>query len=106
MLEGSPLGYGRCRFSCCRSLVVVIFVRSPATISMISVIGIPLISYFRVGSSAVRRRPDCPLYDRNSSVAKLWMCARSRTLIVLPPYFLTSSIDLAVLAIPAFEDEG
>jgi hypothetical protein len=66
---------------------------------MISVIGIPLISYFRVGSSAVRRRPDCPLYDKNSSVAKLWMCARSRTLIVFPPYFFTSSSDFADLAI-------
>ena len=48
-LDASPVeGMGRWRFSCCRSFVVVIFVRSPATISMISVMGIPLISYFKV----------------------------------------------------------
>jgi hypothetical protein len=66
---------------------------------MMSVIGIPLISYFSVGSSAVRLRPDCPLYERNSSVAKLWICERSRTLIVFAPWLVTSSSDLADLAI-------
>jgi len=76
-------GIGRFRESCCWSFVVVIFVRSPATISIISVIGIPLISYFNAGSSVARRRPDFPP-ARKSSVAKLWICARSRTLIVSP----------------------
>ena len=93
LTEESPDGIGLCRFSCCLSFVVVIFVRSPATISMMSVMGIPLISYFNVGSSAVLRLPDCPLKDKNSSVAKLCICARSRTLIVFPPYFCTSSKD-------------
>ena len=38
-------GIWRCRWSCWRSLVVVILVKSPATISMMSETGISLISY-------------------------------------------------------------
>jgi hypothetical protein len=67
--EASPEGIERWRFSCCRSFVVVIFVNSPATISMISVIGIPLISYFSVGSPDVCRS-SCLLNEENSSLAK------------------------------------
>jgi len=84
---------GRCKFSCCRSLVVVIFVKSPATISMISVMGIPLISYLRLASFVVLRRPAWPREDRNSSFAKLWICWRSRTLMVLSSYLDKSSWD-------------
>ena len=101
-LDDSPLkftafspGTGRWRFSCWRSFVVVIFVRSPATISMTSPIGIPLISYFSAGSSAVLRRLECRLYGLYSSFAKLWICAKSRTLIVFPSWVWTSSNDLA-----------
>lgn len=53
---------------------MVIFVRSPATISIISVIGMPEISYLRFSSL-------------QADEAKVWICARSRTLIVLPVYF-------------------
>ena len=74
MEESVEFGMLRCKFSCCRSLVVVIFVRRPATISIISVMGMAEISYLR--SSLLRRLE-----------AKLWICARSRTLIVRPVYF-------------------
>lgn len=94
----SAIGIGLWRFSCCRSFVVVIFVKRPATISMISVIGIALISYFNGGSLAICLRPACPLCDMNSSVAKLCMCARSRTLTVDPSILARSSADLAALA--------
>lgn len=93
----SAEGMGRCRFSCCLSFVVVIFVKSPATISIISVIGIELISYFGGGSLCVRRLSDSPLRERKSSFAKLCICARSRTLIVVPPYRERSSDDHADL---------
>lgn len=89
----SPVEPGLCRLSCWRSFVVVIFVNNPATISMMSVMGIPLISYFTSGSFAVRPRPKRPRGDRNSSPAKLLICARSRTTIVVPS-FRTSSTDL------------
>lgn len=48
-------GIWRCKWSCCRSFVVVIFVSKPATISMISETGISLISYWGPTSAGSRR---------------------------------------------------
>jgi hypothetical protein len=76
----------------------VILVKSPATISIISVIGIELISYFKGGSPSARRRSVSPRCDRKVSFAKLWMCERSRTLMVFPPYRVRSSDDHTDLA--------
>jgi hypothetical protein len=85
-------GNGICRCSCCRSFVVVIFVNSPATISMISVTGIAEISYFGVASLPSALYSDAR-FVKNSSVAKLWICARSRTFIVPPSCLNASSVD-------------
>jgi len=78
-------GIWRCRWSCCRSFVVVIFVNRPATISMMSETGISLISYWgpmSVGSLRCRRESDL-VWEKGlaSSMAKLWMCDRLLTLI-------------------------
>lgn len=81
-------GDDRWRVSCCLSFVVVIFVNSPATISIISVMGMALISYFIVESSPVRR-----CNEKCSSLANSWICCRSRTLIVSPSCFFRSPND-------------
>jgi hypothetical protein len=60
---------------------VVIFVNKPATISMISVTGIELISYCRPMSW--NRFPGVRDAARTSSLAKLWICERLRTLMRL-----------------------
>jgi len=69
-----------CRYSCWRSLVVVIFVNRPATISMMSATGIALISYCGPMSLGSRheRRDDDRLCEKGlvPSSAKLWMCER------------------------------
>lgn len=61
----------RCKCACCSSFVVVILVRTPATISMMSVTGMELISYWRPASGnrplVVPSRDE----DRISSLAKL-----------------------------------
>lgn len=73
-------GIGLCTKSCCWSFVVVILVSSPATISMMSATGIALISYC-VPASEDR----CLIRGRLSisSLAKLWICDKSLTLIRL-----------------------
>ena len=82
-----PSGGGifRCKFSCWRSFVVMIFVKRPATISMTSVTGIPLISYCCPVS--ILPRKECldgwRDRERTSSLAKLCMWPRSRTLMRL-----------------------
>jgi hypothetical protein len=82
-----PSGGGicRCKCSCCLSFVVVIFVNSPATISIMSVTGISLISYWGPMSFGSRRcRRDSDLVCEKGldwSVAKLWICDRLFTFI-------------------------
>lgn len=80
-------GIWRCRWSCCRSLVVVILVNKPATISMISETGISLISYCGPTSAGSRRcrRASDRVWEKGleSSMAKLWMWERLLTLMRL-----------------------
>ena len=82
-MEGGCL----CRCSCCWSFVVVILVRSPATISIMCSTFIALISYCGPWSAMPRERDLLLLRISEkaliSSVAKLWMCCKSRTLIFL-----------------------
>ncbi len=75
----------RCSASCWRSLVVVILVRRAATISITSLIGMPLISYFSACSGGSFRTPDVALAA--SARARLWTCAKSRTRIVVCVWF-------------------
>lgn len=67
------------------SFVAVILANKPATISIMSATGIELISYWRVISAAPRPAALLACWDcsRNSSLAKLWICDRERTLIRL-----------------------
>jgi hypothetical protein len=78
-------GIWRCRWSCCRSFVVVILVNKPATISMMSETGMSLISYWgptSVGSRRCRRDRDRVCENALfSSVAKLRIWERLVTLI-------------------------
>lgn len=85
-------GNGICRCSCCLSFVVVIFVNNPATISMMSVTGIAAISYFGIASLPSALYSDAR-FVKNSSVAKLWICAKSRTFIVFLSCLNVSSTD-------------
>lgn len=68
--------------SCCRSFVVVILVSSAATISIMSPIGISLMSYFIWDSGGSFKRPG-PLPVTRSARASDWMWARSWTRIVV-----------------------
>ena len=61
---------------------MVILVSSAATISMMSPIGIPLISYFICWRGGSLRIPG-PVAVNKSALAKLWMWARSRTRMVI-----------------------
>jgi hypothetical protein len=80
-------GICRCRWSCCRSFVVVIFVNKPATISIMSETGMSLISYWGptcAGSRRCRRNSNRD-WEKGleSSMAKLWMWDKLLTLILL-----------------------
>lgn len=69
--------------SCWRSLVEVILVSSAATISMMSVMGMPLMSYFICCSGASLRMP-ASLPDRRSALTRLRIWLRSLTWMMRP----------------------
>jgi len=73
-------GMVRCRWSCCRSFVVVIFVNNPATISITSPTGMLLISYRRLSSYPLRFRRGGVCACKQSSLANstTWPRLRSR----------------------------
>ena len=89
---GGPSKVGeawRCKCSCCWSLVVVIFVSSPATISIMCSTFISLISYCGLSSPGPLDLDRLRLLTSEnafmSSLAKLCMCSRSRALIFAGP---------------------
>ena len=91
--------------------MVVILVNKPATISIISVTGIELISYWRPVAPGKREpawpgTPDVADGANISSLAKLWICERSRTFMRLGEAVCDGSKDWDAVEVVVKGDRG